>query len=142
MTNDVHISSSSKGNEIRDDVDFVKARNGKRVVLEKFPSIITSEYDLSGVPVGTKSVVFPTFGNDFHLRSLLTLPITIEQMYLGHDGMIFGSEEDLQAVLDHLPNLKRYEYCGDLVEEEYEGEYGDDTMPVDRVGKVLFYRIM
>lgn len=77
------------------------------------------------IPKDTETFVVDTFDNSCHWKHLKVLSNSrakqsIETLYLGHDGCIFGEKEDIEEVLTSLPNLKKVYACG------YHAQYWDD----------------
>ena len=71
------------------------------------------------VQPGTKKMYFPPLNNHWTYKDLLKLPKSIEILYLGHDGVIYGddfdtpiTDEHIKSVLDHFHNLKEISVCG------------------------------
>jgi hypothetical protein len=77
----------------------------------KSPYYVDFEMDLTKVPEGTTYVVFNAF-DEHTWDDLVNLPDTITHMYLGHDGVIYGTENGVRATLEKLKNLEIVEYCG------------------------------
>ena len=74
---------------------------------------------LEMVEPGTKEIYFPPLNNRWTYEDLLTLPKSIEILYLGHDGVIYGggfdtliTDEHIKSVLEHFHNLKEISVCG------------------------------
>ena len=74
---------------------------------------------LEMVPPGTKEMYFPPLDNSWSYEDLLKLPKSIEILYLGHDGVIYGggfdtpiTDEHIKSVLEHFHNLKEISVCG------------------------------
>lgn len=60
---------------------------------------------------GSKYLMFDSVDNDSTWKDVrLRATVETEEIYLGHDGVIEGEEEDIRAVLA-LPNIKLIYYC-------------------------------
>src|SRR3989344_3478650 len=79
--------------------------------------------DLSVIPTGVNIIVFPDLNNNWNYGDLLQLPKSVEELYLGHDGVIYGtgnlvrtyrtiSTEDVERLFKHLTKLKKIQVCG------------------------------
>lgn len=99
--------------------DVFKNNDTKIFYVPKYKS--KNVYDLSSIPLGTEMVVIDTFDNKWnwhHLKELGSKE-TIKILYLGHDGLINGTEDDINYVINSLPNLEQVYYCG------YYADYDD-----------------
>lgn len=75
------------------------------------------DFDFSSVPKGTQILVIDYFANEQTWNDLTHLKNseardTIEVLYLQHDGIIGGEENDIVETIECIPNLKEIHYCG------------------------------
>lgn len=78
---------------------------------------------LEMVPHDTAEIYFQSLDNRWSYDDLLKLPKSIEVLYLGHDGVIYGTSiagkdwgtsitnEHIENVLNHFTNLKEIWVC-------------------------------
>ncbi len=68
------------------------------------------------IPSDTETFIIDTFDNECHWKHLTILlkseaKFSINTLYLGHDGCIFGEKADIEAVICGLPNLREVFCC-------------------------------
>ena len=82
--------------------------------------------DLASIPRDVEIVEFSAFLNEikwYDLRQLVGCD-KLQLLNLGHDGVIYGTREDVIAVFDLLPSLKYlcfcgyYSQCDEIIKEE------------------------
>ena len=78
------------------------------------------------VPDGVETVVMPNVDNTHDFSHFTVLPPSIKELYLGHDGVLNGTAEDIRKTIAGLPNLKTIHYCGYYMDQEvYEHLLGE-----------------
>ncbi len=83
----------------------------------KFFAPYVDGFSFATIPMGVQTIVIETFANEQTWKDLVSLKDSaakdsIEILYLGHDGIIYGEECDISETLNALPNLKEIHYCG------------------------------
>jgi hypothetical protein len=87
------------------------------LVYQDFPSGVETFPTHIPVPIGTTCVQFEALETNCYrwcdLRSICDTDSreTIDELMLGHDGVLFGSYDDIYYVCKNLPNLKHISYC-------------------------------
>jgi hypothetical protein len=85
------------------------------------PEYACRRLDLSTIPRTVTEVTFPALCSDVYVwKDLLQLPPTVEYLDLAHDGVIYGTIEEIDEVFAHLPNLKKVICCGYYSSEDVE----------------------
>lgn len=112
-------------------------------IEEKVYCVATDGLEM--VPHDTTKIYFRPLDNRWSYDDLLKLPKSIEVLYLGHDGVIYGTSiagkdwgtsitnEHIKSVLNHFNNLKEISVCS------YCSQFSGDVDIFTNAGVKVFY---